>query len=94
MEILIILNMEYVLKEKDLFYKKKNANYNLSIILAKVSNEDIGAKCTKINKIKNLFNSIYSLLKDSESNKKTSFINTFIEIDEDLKNRYLQYNNF
>ena len=82
--------MEYVLKEKDLFYKKKNANYNLSIILAKVSNEDIGAKCTKINKIKNLFNSIYSLLKDSESNKKTSFINTFIEIDEDLKNRYLQ----
>ena len=80
--------MEYVLKEKDLFYKKKNANYNLSIILYKDSNEDIGAKCTKINKIKNLFNSIYSLLKDSESNKKTSFINTFIEIDEDLKNRY------
>ena len=88
MEILIILNMEYVLKEKDLFYKKKNANYNSSIILPKVSNEDIGAKCTKINKIKNLFKSIYSLLKDSESNKKTSFINTFIEIDEDLKNRY------
>ena len=54
--------MENMLKEKN-FFIKKNANYNFSIILAKVSNEDIAAKCNKINKIKNLFNSVYSLLK-------------------------------